>query len=110
MCITHLTLPTGLLLSSFRDNNPVVFFEPKRLYRASTEEVPVADFEIPLGTAEVVREGSDVTIVAWGAQVGVVEQVRISCFVFGSNVGSTQAACHPRRMKLRKYLRRRALH
>jgi pyruvate/2-oxoglutarate/acetoin dehydrogenase E1 component len=36
----------------------------------------VGDYHIPLGTAEVVREGSDVTIVAWGAQVGVVEQVR----------------------------------
>jgi hypothetical protein len=65
----------GLLLSSFRENNPVIFFEPKRLYRASTEDVPVGDYEIPLGTAEVVRAGSDVTVVAWGAQVGVVEEV-----------------------------------
>lgn len=43
----------GLLLASIRDPNPVVFFEPKALYRAAVEEVPEGDFEIPLGTAEV---------------------------------------------------------
>jgi len=59
----------GLLLASIRDPNPVVFFEPKRLYRAAVEDVPIEDYQIPLGKAEIVEEGSDVTIVAWGSQV-----------------------------------------
>lgn len=64
----------GLLLSSIRDANPVVFFEPKRLYRASVNDVPEDDYTLPLGVAEVVQEGSDITVLAWGAQVGVIEQ------------------------------------
>ncbi|KAF4723285.1 hypothetical protein FOZ63_028555, partial [Perkinsus olseni] len=59
----------GLLLACIRDRNPCIFFEPKALYRASSDEVPVGDFEIPLGEADIVREGSDVTIIAWGNQV-----------------------------------------
>jgi len=46
----------GLLLASIRDKNPVVFFEPKWLYRSSVEEVPVGDYEIPLGKARIVTE------------------------------------------------------
>jgi 2-oxoisovalerate dehydrogenase E1 component beta subunit len=61
----------GLLLASIRDKNPVMFFEPKALYRTSVEQVPTGDYEIPLGKAEVVTQGSDITIVAWGAQVHV---------------------------------------
>ncbi|MFT5634745.1 MAG: 2-oxoisovalerate dehydrogenase E1 component beta subunit [Cognaticolwellia sp.] len=63
----------GLLLASIRDDNPVIFFEPKRLYRASVGEVPVEDYELPLGKAEVVQKGSDITLLAWGAQVEIVE-------------------------------------
>jgi len=59
----------GLLLASIRCEDPTLFFEPKALYRAAVEDVPVDDFEIPLGQAEVVKEGSDVTLVAWGNQV-----------------------------------------
>jgi 2-oxoisovalerate dehydrogenase E1 component beta subunit len=59
----------GLLLASIRDKNPVMFFEPKALYRTSVEQVPIGDYEIPLGKAEVVAQGSDITIIAWGAQV-----------------------------------------
>jgi 2-oxoisovalerate dehydrogenase E1 component beta subunit len=62
----------GLLLSCVADPNPCLFFEPKALYRASVEDVPVGDFRIPLGVAEVVRPGSDVTLVGWGAQVNVL--------------------------------------
>jgi 2-oxoisovalerate dehydrogenase E1 component beta subunit len=62
----------GLLLSCIRDKNPCVFFEPKALYRASVEEVPEGDFTIPLGKAEIVKEGKDVTLVGWGAQVHVL--------------------------------------
>ena len=64
----------GLLLASIRDANPVVFFEPKRLYRASVNDVPEEDYTLPLGEAEVVQEGSDITILAWGAQVSVIEK------------------------------------
>eukprot|EP01090_Pellita_catalonica_P023035 TRINITY_DN9218_c0_g1_i2.p1 TRINITY_DN9218_c0_g1~~TRINITY_DN9218_c0_g1_i2.p1 ORF type:complete len:377 (-),score=53.00 TRINITY_DN9218_c0_g1_i2:19-987(-) len=63
----------GLLLASIRDKNPVIFFEPKRLYRAAVEDVPVGDFEIPLGKGRLVREGDDVTVVGWGPQIGVLE-------------------------------------
>lgn len=59
----------GLLLAAIRDPNPVIFFEPKRLYRAAQGEVPEGDFEIPLGVAEVVKEGADITLLAWGAQM-----------------------------------------
>jgi pyruvate dehydrogenase E1 component beta subunit len=59
----------GLLLSSIRDPDPVVFFEPKRIYRAIREEVPEGDNAIPLGKARIAREGKDVTVVTWGAMV-----------------------------------------
>eukprot|EP00189_Rhodosorus_marinus_P003459 CAMPEP_0113959776 /NCGR_PEP_ID=MMETSP0011_2-20120614/4338_1 /TAXON_ID=101924 /ORGANISM="Rhodosorus marinus" /LENGTH=344 /DNA_ID=CAMNT_0000971137 /DNA_START=396 /DNA_END=1430 /DNA_ORIENTATION=+ /assembly_acc=CAM_ASM_000156 len=62
----------GLLLSSIRDPNPVIFFEPKILYRSVVAEVPVEDYTIPLETAEVVRPGKDVTLIGWGAQVNVL--------------------------------------
>ena len=65
----------GLLLSCIRDPNPTIFFEPKALYRASVEEVPVGDYTVPLGVARTVQEGSDVTIVGWGGQVGVLKKV-----------------------------------
>ncbi|KAK0519407.1 hypothetical protein OC842_007467 [Tilletia horrida] len=57
----------GLLLRSIRDPNPVIFLEPKILYRSSVEHVPVDDFELPLSEAEVVVEGADVTLLSWGA-------------------------------------------
>ena len=59
----------GLVLSSIRDPDPVIFMEPKRIYRAIREEVPEGDYTIPLGKARLVQEGKDVTIVAWGAMV-----------------------------------------
>ncbi len=59
----------GLLISSIRDPDPVIFFEPKRIYRAIREEVPEGDYTIPLGKARLVQEGKDVTVVAWGAMV-----------------------------------------
>jgi pyruvate dehydrogenase E1 component beta subunit len=59
----------GLLLSSIRDSDPVIFLEPKRIYRAIREEVPEGDYAIPLGKARLVQEGKDVTVVAWGAMV-----------------------------------------
>ncbi len=59
----------GLLSSSIRDEDPVLFFEPKRVYRAARGEVPEDEFQIPLGQAKTVREGADITIVAWGAML-----------------------------------------
>ena len=47
----------------------MIFFEPKILYRSAEEEVPIGDYTTPLGVAEVVAEGTDVTAIAWGTQV-----------------------------------------
>ena len=57
----------GLLLSAIRDPDPVMFFEPKRVYRSYSEEVPEDDYTIPIGEAKVVNEGDDITVVTWGA-------------------------------------------
>ncbi|XP_012728424.2 2-oxoisovalerate dehydrogenase subunit beta, mitochondrial [Fundulus heteroclitus] len=65
----------GLLLSCIADNNPCLFFEPKILYRAAVEQVPVDSYTIPLSQAEVLQEGSDVTLVAWGTQIHVLKEV-----------------------------------
>jgi len=64
----------GLLLASIRDDNPVIFFEPKRLYRASIGEVPEEDYQLPIGKAEVVQIGSDITLLAWGAQMEILQK------------------------------------
>jgi pyruvate dehydrogenase E1 component beta subunit len=59
----------GLLLASIRDPDPVIFFEPKRVYRAAKMDVPEDDYVIPLGKAKVVRQGEHVTLLAWGAML-----------------------------------------
>src|SRR3954453_884702 len=59
----------GLLLASIRDPDPVMFFEPKRIYRAAKGEVDEGDYEIELGKAKVVRPGKDLPIVVWGAML-----------------------------------------
>jgi len=68
----------GLLLAAIRDPDPVMFFEPKVLYRHVFEDengdVPVGDYELPIGQADVVREGTDVTLVGWGAQIQRLEK------------------------------------
>lgn len=64
----------GLLLSSIRDPNPVVFLEPKGLYRSAVDMVPEEDYMIPLHEADVIQEGSDITVVGWGAQIGVLKK------------------------------------
>ncbi|XP_070767744.1 2-oxoisovalerate dehydrogenase subunit beta, mitochondrial [Enoplosus armatus] len=65
----------GLLLSCIADQNPCIFFEPKILYRAAVEQVPVESYTIPLSQAEILQEGSDVTLVAWGTQIHVMREV-----------------------------------
>ena len=59
----------GLLISSIRDPDPVIFFEPKKIYRAFREDVPEEPYTIPLGEAKVVREGSDVSVITYGSLV-----------------------------------------
>ncbi|MDI9485983.1 MAG: alpha-ketoacid dehydrogenase subunit beta [Bacillota bacterium] len=59
----------GLLLSAIRDEDPVIFLEPSKIYRAFRQEVPEEDYTIPIGKAKVLREGTDVTVVSWGAYV-----------------------------------------
>ena len=78
----------GLLLAAIRDPDPVIFFEPKRLYRAAVGEVPEEDYQLPIGEADIVKEGSDVTVVGWGAQMDVIakavdlaEEAGIACEV-----------------------------
>src|SRR5882762_9259119 len=55
----------GLLIAALRQNDPVIFMEPKRIYRASKGEVPEGDYELELGKAQVTREGTQVTLLAW---------------------------------------------
>ena len=59
----------GLIVSAIRDPDPVLFFEPKRIYRAIKEEVPDGEYTVPIGVAKIIREGSDVTVISWGAMV-----------------------------------------
>lgn len=59
----------GLLISSIRDPDPVVFLESTRLYRLIKEEVSEGEYAIPLGEARIVREGKNVTLVAWGSML-----------------------------------------
>lgn len=64
----------ALLAAAIRDPDPVVFMEPKRSYRAFREEVPDEPEVLPIGTAQVVREGRDLTVVSWGAMMRPVLQ------------------------------------
>jgi 2-oxoisovalerate dehydrogenase E1 component beta subunit len=64
----------GLLLSCMRQNDPVLFMEPKRIYRASKGEVPEGEYTIEIGKAQVVREGSQATVIAWSGMVSIAEE------------------------------------
>ena len=64
----------GLLLASMRQNDPVLFMEPKRIYRASKGEVPEGDYEIELGKAAVTRAGTQVTLIAWSGMVSIADE------------------------------------
>lgn len=57
----------GLLIAAIRDDDPVIFFEPKRIYRSFRQEVPAEAYALPLGKASVLKEGDAVTVVSWGA-------------------------------------------
>jgi len=64
----------GLLISAIRDPDPVLFLEPKRVYRAIKEEVPEKEYTIPLGKARIVQEGRDVTVIAYGAMLWITQK------------------------------------
>jgi pyruvate dehydrogenase E1 component beta subunit len=70
-----MVIPSGprtaraLLVSAIRDPDPVIFFEPKLIYRAFREEVPEAEETLPIGISQVVREGNDLTMIAYGAML-----------------------------------------
>ena len=73
----------GLLAAAIRDPDPVVIFEPKLVYRTARGEVPEGEHVVPLGQARIAREGTDVTLIAYGAMVGVCEraadELDVSC-------------------------------
>ncbi|MCE9574814.1 MAG: alpha-ketoacid dehydrogenase subunit beta [Deltaproteobacteria bacterium] len=64
----------GLLLAAMRQNDPVLFMEPKRIYRASRGEVPEGEYELEIGKANVVREGSHVTVLCYSGMVSIAEE------------------------------------
>ncbi|MBU0982042.1 alpha-ketoacid dehydrogenase subunit beta [Patescibacteria group bacterium] len=64
----------GLLISAMRSEDPVLFLEPSRLYRSIKQEVPETVYEIPLGKAKILKQGTDLTIVAWGSMLRMVMQ------------------------------------
>lgn len=74
-------------MTGIEDKNPCIFFEPKILYRLAVEHVPLKEYKIPLSQAQVIEEGDDVTLLAWGTQLHVLrevcrmaqEQLNISC-------------------------------
>ncbi|MCF6092926.1 alpha-ketoacid dehydrogenase subunit beta [Microaerobacter geothermalis] len=59
----------GLLISAIRDNDPVIFLEHMKLYRSFRGEVPEGEYTVPIGKANVVREGEDITLITYGAMV-----------------------------------------
>lgn len=59
----------GLIKSSIRDNDPVLFFEHKALYRRVKEDLPAGDYTVPIGKAKVVREGKDLSVITYGSGV-----------------------------------------
>ena len=65
----------GLLISAIRDPDPVIFFEPKKIYRAIKEEVPEKEYTIPLGKANIVKQGKDLTLITYGAWLKTVKEV-----------------------------------
>jgi len=64
----------GLLAAAIQADDPIIFLEPKRLYRAIKEEVPDKRYTIELGKANVIQEGTDITLIAWGSMVFTAKQ------------------------------------
>ncbi|WP_391118268.1 alpha-ketoacid dehydrogenase subunit beta [Psychrobacillus sp. L3] len=64
----------GLLIAAMEDPDPVLVLEPMKSYRAKREEVPVGKYKVEIGKGKIVREGTDVTIIAWGAMISIAEK------------------------------------
>lgn len=64
----------GLMISAIEDPDPVIYMEPKRIYRSGKQEVPEEMYRIPIGKAKVTQEGTDITVVAWGAMMRETEK------------------------------------
>ena len=73
----------GLLISAIRDPDPVIFLEPKRLYRAFKQEVPEEEYFIPIGKAALIQDGTDVTLLAYGAMVRECQKAAIEAHKMG---------------------------
>ncbi len=69
LCPSNPTDAKGMLASAIRDPDPTLFLEPKKLYRAFKEDVPIEPYTIELEKAKIAREGSDVTVISYGAMV-----------------------------------------
>jgi pyruvate dehydrogenase E1 component beta subunit len=76
----------GLLLACLRQNDPVLFMEPKRIYRASRGEVPEGDYTIELGKAAVVKPGGQVTLLAWSGMVQIADEAAQRAEALGISV------------------------
>jgi 2-oxoisovalerate dehydrogenase E1 component beta subunit len=76
----------GLIKSAVRDNDPVIFFEHKGLYRRIKEDLPAEEYTVPIGQAKVVREGRDLTIVTYGAMVWVALEAADALAAEGASV------------------------
>lgn len=64
----------GLLMAAIEDEDPVLFLEPKILYRSAVDEVPEGDYLLPLGKADILRPGTDCTVLGWGSQMQVLQE------------------------------------
>lgn len=62
----------GLLITALRDNDPVIFFEPKRIYRSAIGEVPEEEYTIPFGKANILKKGKDVVLIGYGSMVPII--------------------------------------
>jgi pyruvate dehydrogenase E1 component beta subunit len=76
----------GLLISAIESNDPVIFMEPKRIYRAIKQEVAEEKFTVPIGKAKVLTQGTDVTIVTYGALVREVQKAMVMAKEAGISV------------------------
>jgi 2-oxoisovalerate dehydrogenase E1 component beta subunit len=76
----------GLIKSAIRDNDPVLFFEHKALYRRIKEDLPTKEYTVPIGKAKVVREGTDLTIVTYGAMLWVALEAAATLAEEGASV------------------------
>lgn len=76
----------GLLISAYEQNDPVIFLEPKRLYRASKGEVPEEWYRVPIGQVSFIKKGKDVTVISWGAMVEVCKEA-VQEIEYEENIG-----------------------